>query len=55
MAPGAFDIGEIALVATLGYLRLRMPKDDWFAGRPRLKAWYESLQARPSVAGTAPN
>ncbi|MFN6978674.1 MAG: glutathione S-transferase [Gemmobacter sp.] len=49
---GPFDIGQIALVAALGYLDLRFANRDWRGGRPGLAAWYDRMQDRPAVAAT---
>lgn len=49
----AFLIGQIAVVAALGYLDFRTIV-DWRSSRPALAAWFERLAARPSVAATVP-
>lgn len=49
-----FTLGEAAAVAALAYLAARLPQEEWRAGRPALAAWAQAVQARPSVAGTAP-
>jgi glutathione S-transferase len=54
LAPDRFDIGEIALVCALGFLDFRLPQHEWRPGRPALKAWFEAIRARPSVAATEP-
>lgn len=51
---GPFDIGQIAIVAALGYLDLRHTIRDWRAGRPSLAVWAEKMAARPSVKATVP-
>jgi glutathione S-transferase len=48
------DIGTIACAVGLGYIDFRFAELDWRAGRPELAAWYETMQVRPSFAGTAP-
>ncbi len=56
-----FHIGHVCFAGGLSYLELRNPiretvleaGDDrfqWRDGRPRLASWYESIQARPSIA-----
>jgi glutathione S-transferase len=49
-----FTIGEIAIVAALGFLDFRFPSVDWRDGRSRLAGWYKAIQNRPSVAATVP-
>ena len=49
-----FTIGEIAIIAALGYLDFRLAADQWRVGRPKLAAWYAVMEKRPSVAVTAP-
>lgn len=49
-----FTIGEIAIVAALGFFDFRFPSVDWRSGRPRLTGWYKAIQNRPSVAATIP-
>jgi len=49
-----FTIGEITIIAALGYLDFRMAADDWRKGRPKLAAWYAEQEKRPSVAATVP-
>lgn len=51
---GPFDMGQIALACTLGYLDLRFSDRDWRAGRPALAAWFAQISERPSLAATAP-
>jgi len=49
-----FLIGQIAVVAALGYLDFRQPVPDWRPGRPALADWFSRVSARPSVAATGP-
>jgi glutathione S-transferase len=49
-----FDIGEMALAASLGYLDFRHLQEGWREPRPRLAAWFQQVGARDSVASTAP-
>lgn len=53
-APGRFTIGEIAVVAALGFIDLRYDELGWRDKHPRLAAWFETQSARPSVAATVP-
>lgn len=51
---GPFDIGQISVLAALGYVDLRHGGRDWRAGRPALAAWAGKLAERPSVKATKP-
>jgi glutathione S-transferase len=48
------DIVQIALVCALGYADFRFPDCGWRDHFPRLKAFHETLSARPSVRDTVP-
>lgn len=48
------DLGAIAIGCALGWLDLRFPHLHWRAGRPRLAAWMEHINARPSFQSTRP-
>ncbi len=52
--PDEFDLGAIALVCLIGYAQLRFPEIDWLASRPKLRAFWDDAQARPSVNETVP-
>jgi glutathione S-transferase len=45
-------IGEVAVLALLGYLDFRWPERDWRSGRPRLANWAKLMFKRPSMAST---
>lgn len=56
-----FHIGHICFAGGLSYLELRNPIRDtalepgdaefeWRNGRPKLAAWYDAIQSRPSIA-----
>jgi glutathione S-transferase len=49
LAPRPFDIGHIAVGTALGYLDFRFQDDAWRDGHPRLTAWHETFNNRPSV------
>lgn len=51
---GQFTIGEVTIVAALGYLDFRLATDNWRKGRPKLAAWYAEQEKRPSVSSTVP-
>jgi len=47
-------MGQVAVIAALGYLDFRFSHRDWRPGRPQLAAWAARMAERPSVAATAP-
>lgn len=47
-------IGEVAVIAALGWLDVRLPQANWREGRPQLAAWFAAVSEKPSVAQTAP-
>jgi glutathione S-transferase len=47
-------IGDIAVACALGYLDFRLPAEEWRDGRPKLAAWFERQQKRPSMVETDP-
>ena len=52
--PDALDLGQIAIACAIEWLEFRKPLADIRAGRPRLFAWFEGVQKRPSFVATAP-
>lgn len=48
------DIGLIATAVALAYRDFRFADDAWRTSRPRLAAWYETFQERPSMQATVP-
>ena len=50
---GPLDMAQITLGCALG-LEARIAAFRWRDGRPKLKAWYEPIAARPSFLATAP-
>ncbi|PWR25384.1 glutathione S-transferase [Zavarzinia aquatilis] len=50
----ALDVGQITVMALLGYLDFRFPADDWREGRAALAAWFEEAAKRPSFLATIP-
>ena len=52
--PAAFDIGEITLVAALGYLDFRFADHPWRPNRPKLERWFARISERESVQRTVP-
>jgi glutathione S-transferase len=51
---GNFNLGQISVACALGYLDFRRPASDWRVEAPRLAAWFEVVNARASMQGTAP-
>ena len=49
-----FDIGHVTFGCVCGYLDLRFSDLKWRNGRPRLAAWFEKTNARPSMVATTP-
>lgn len=53
-APDAPRIGDIALACALSYLDFRFSDLGWRKGRPKLTAFAEAFDARPSMQSTQP-
>jgi glutathione S-transferase len=51
---GPFCIGQIAVVAAVGYLDFRFGDRGWRTGRPALADWAARMAERPSVKATVP-
>lgn len=51
---GPLNIGQIALACGFGYIDLRIGRDFWAEGRPRLERWVETFWERPSMQATVP-
>ena len=49
-----FGIGHLTLVCALGYIDYRFADHEWRGRSPRLAAWFETMQQRPSVQATKP-
>jgi len=49
-----FDVGDMAIACALGWLSFRFADYDWRKTRPRLAAWLEQVDARPSMQETKP-
>lgn len=47
-----FGIGQIAVIAALGYVDLRHGGRNWRADFPKLGAWADALASRPAVQAT---
>lgn len=51
---GRVDIGTIAVACALGYLDFRFGSENWRQGRPKLTAWFDDFNQRPSMQATIP-
>ncbi len=49
-----FGLADIAAGSALGYVTLRLPEHDWRTSLPRLAAFSDRLEARPSFAMSRP-
>lgn len=49
---GPLSIGEVSAATLLGYLDFRWPEREWRASHPRLAAWFQQIDARPSMRET---
>ena len=49
LTSSAFTVGHLAIGVALAYLDFRFAHLAWREGHPRLAAWHETFQARPSV------
>ena len=52
--PGRIEVGTIAIGCALGYLDFRYADLVWRRDHPRLAAWFETFDARPSMVATKP-
>lgn len=48
------DLGDLCIAVGLGYADFRMPHVAWRASCPKLAAWQDRMNARPSMKATAP-
>lgn len=48
------DVGRLALLCAVEWLRFRRLVDDPFAGRPRLERWHAALRDHPALVPTRP-
>lgn len=54
LASSGFNVGHLAIGVALGYLDFRFADLSWRDGHPKLAAWQESFDARPSVRANVP-
>jgi glutathione S-transferase len=51
---GDFTVGHLAIGVALGYLDFRFAELAWRDGHPKLAAWHQAFNARPSVRANVP-
>ncbi|MBM3490806.1 MAG: glutathione S-transferase family protein [Alphaproteobacteria bacterium] len=51
---GAVDMAQVTLAIALDFVDRRLPGFDWRKGHPRLAAWFQRFNARPSMTATVP-
>ncbi|MFL5283535.1 MAG: glutathione S-transferase family protein [Rhodopila sp.] len=54
LATSGFSIGHLAIGVALGYLDFRFGTLAWRDDHPKLAAWHETFNARPSVQANLP-
>ena len=54
LASSGFTVGHLAIGVALAYLDFRFAELVWREGHPRLAAWHETFNARPSVQANMP-
>ena len=54
LATSGFTVGHLAIGVALGYLDFRFASLSWRDGHPKLAAWHETFNARPSVQANMP-
>jgi glutathione S-transferase len=54
LAAGDFSIGHLTIGVALAYLDFRFADLAWREGHPKLSAWHDCFNARPSVRATLP-
>jgi glutathione S-transferase len=52
LTTSGFNVGHLAIGVALDYLDFRFASLRWRDGHPRLAAWHETFNARPSVQAT---
>jgi glutathione S-transferase len=51
---GALDMAQITFAIALDFIDRRLPDFAWRQGRPKLAAWFQRFNARPSMTATVP-
>ena len=54
LATSGFTVGHLAIGVALGYLDFRFASLSWRDGHPKLAAWQDTFNARPSVQANLP-
>jgi glutathione S-transferase len=54
ISAASFGIGHISIGVALAYLDFRFAAENWREGRPRLAAWHQEFNRRPSVQANLP-
>jgi glutathione S-transferase len=54
LATSGFTVGHLAIGVALGYLDFRFASLAWRDNRPKLAAWHETFNDRPSVRANMP-
>jgi glutathione S-transferase len=54
LASSGFNVGHLTIGVALGYLDFRFAGLRWRDGHPRLAAWHQSFNERPSVKANMP-
>jgi glutathione S-transferase len=54
LTTSGFTIGHLAIGVALAYLDFRFASLSWRDGHPKLAAWHETFNARPSVQANMP-
>jgi len=54
LADSGFTVGHLAIGVALAYLDFRFESLAWRDGRPKLAAWHQTFNARPSVQANLP-
>lgn len=49
-----FYIGEISVVAMIGYVDYRFASENWLSATPNLKKWYDQVRVLPLFTQTEP-
>ncbi|MGY8960712.1 MAG: glutathione S-transferase family protein [Alphaproteobacteria bacterium] len=49
------DMGQLTVMASLGYADWRHADDNWREGRPKLTAWVAKMMENPAIAESYPN
>jgi glutathione S-transferase len=54
LAATPFDIGVLTVGVAVSYMDFRFAAEAWRDGHPRLAAWHQGFDARPSLRATLP-